>query len=96
MTDRARNFWEAGPKRGALQGDPAVKRLSRTALTLAALSAGACTPVHFSVAVASSPTHVTYAQRHDDSSRNDYLVDCQVGPNGTRHGCDIIELRGAE
>ena len=54
----------------------------------------ACAPPHYSVAVASSPTHTTYAQRHHDASRNDYLLDCAVTPSGQRGDCEVIELQG--
>jgi len=58
------------------------------------LSAGACTPPHYTVAVATSPGHITFGQRHSESNRNDYLIDCAMQPDGSYTACTLIELAG--
>ena len=57
-----------------------------------ALGVSACVPPHYSVAVTSTPSRVTFAQRHHDQRRNDYLVDCQLMADGSYANCAIIEL----
>ena len=58
----------------------------------AALIASACTPPHYSVAVARGPGHVTFGQRHHDPEKNDYLVDCRVAADGAVADCQPIPL----
>ena len=74
--------------------------MSKLALSILAaalaLAAIGCMPPHYSVAAAISHGHVTYAQRHHQASRNDYLVDCRVDDQGNRSDCRIIELVGEE
>jgi hypothetical protein len=53
-----------------------------------------CTPPHYSVDVARGQNHVTFAQRHHDQSKNDYLVDCKVDASGAYKDCYTIELKG--
>ncbi|MHC4990364.1 MAG: hypothetical protein ACYTGC_05230 [Planctomycetota bacterium] len=60
----------------------------------AAALAGCATP-HYSVAVATSESHVLYGQRHPETS-NDYLVDCQIGPDRRLTNCQTIELKSAD
>jgi hypothetical protein len=63
-------------------------------LAAAAALAG-CAPPHYSVSVATSDTHVLYGQRHPETS-NDYLVDCQIGPDRRLTNCQTIELKSAD
>jgi hypothetical protein len=56
----------------------------------------ACSPPHYTVAVARGPTHVTYAQRHAKVSQPDYLVDCLIGPDGRPTHCAIVPLEEDE
>lgn len=73
-----------------------MERLARWLVVAGVLGCGACVrPSVYTVAVASSPGHVTYAQRSPDPAQSDYLVDCEAAPLGTR-GCRVVALAGAE
>jgi len=69
-----------------------MKLLAPGSLLVALISAAGCSPPHYSVGVASSPTHITYAQRHHGSAHNDYLVDCKVDAQGKRSDCHTVDL----
>jgi hypothetical protein len=58
-------------------------RIGSLVALIAAIGGTACTPPHYSVGVARGPTHITYAQRHHDVNFPDYLVDCELDPDGT-------------
>ncbi|MBN1773627.1 MAG: hypothetical protein JXB32_20355 [Deltaproteobacteria bacterium] len=74
-----------------------MRRMSLFWMLLAVgLSAGACTPPHYSVAVATSPGYITFGQRHSEGDRNDYLVDCAMQPDGSYTSCTLIELAGPQ
>jgi len=73
----------------------ARQRLGGVVILAAAIltSTAGCAPSHYSVAVALSRSHVTYAQRHH-MNKNDYLVDCRVDEQGQRSDCHLVELKG--
>jgi hypothetical protein len=73
-----------------------MKLLALHCVLVALLSVAGCSPPHYSVAVATSPTHITYAQRHHDSGHNDYLVDCKVDAQGKRSACQTVDLPAGE
>lgn len=60
------------------------------------IGSAACVPPNvYTVAIASSPGRVTYAQRNPDPRQSDYLVDCEATPTATR-GCRVVALAGTE
>ena len=63
-----------------------------TLLPATALALTACGPVHFPMAVASTTTHVTYAQGARAVGHDDYLVDCQLTPDQRTQLCETIAL----
>jgi len=73
-----------------------MSRFVRSLYATGALFASGCTPVHFPMAVAASPTHITYAQRRY-GLEDDYLVDCAVDPmTGQHSSCDLVALPKSE
>lgn len=72
-----------------------MSRLLRWLCATGALFATGCTPQHFPMAVAASPTHITYAERRF-GLEDDYLVDCAVDATGQRSSCDVVALPKSE
>jgi hypothetical protein len=67
-------------------------RYVKTLFPVTALAVMACGPVHFPMAVASTTTHITYAQGARVLGADDYLVDCEFTRDLRTQRCETVAL----